>query len=73
MRVSQKRLMETFEVFNRELCEKFGGDVRLWVTDPGLPNAIYMLDTDTDLFRGSNGEVWTWIIEQSALYTAVRG
>lgn len=62
MRVSTKKLTETFETFEKDLDKLYHGKVRLWLTDPGLPNAIYI--DDIDLIRGGNKTLWKWIFRQ---------
>jgi len=61
-RVSQKRLRETFELFERDLEKKYGEKIRLFTTGPGLPNVIYT--ESNDLVRGGNHTLWSWIFKQ---------
>lgn len=62
MRISQKELFETWDLYHKKLRVKYG-NIDLWVPGAGLSRTIYNKDTQEDLVRGTNGKLWSWIIQ----------
>ena len=64
IRVSNKQLYETWDLFKKKLESKLGYPVNLFVPGGGMKRKIYNPTTDEDIVVGNNGVIQRWIMNK---------